>query len=922
MSGTQVSGEVFTGGATTSQHVEAEDEDHFENTTFKLKRTRSMGLLDEFIQPTTPANESQPSTAPPSVGPDFEHVEDQHMEPLPKNLTLDTSEVPEQPVRTHTPTSPILLKSPEMIPHDDTDIQEEPSRHVDYLSHKWDVSDISKSWRYVIQKRRDVADSARLENASWRTWAQRRSNLKTISPEAVNWSKESDVTWLYGPILKDEENVVHSDADDISQHKLSTTATSSVAGDISLPIKTRSAKNGPKPILKRRTVEDMMISHSNLLKLQLAENRLIQHKKQEEQKQQRKQEERHHQRKLSDNEPPEFDDYDAISAKLNSQYTTSRNSSTTSLKNLKNETKELGNSMGGVTLTSPNNAVDVTSAKGDETKEATNSNSDPTSIATTDMEQSDSVSSAESKKDRHIHFNDEVQQCIAVYEFSDEDDDEDYYDDDSDDYAYDDREDYIYEDHDNEGRTEDYEDEEDEDEDDDEGGFFLKVRSPSSASLHASSLPGFTMPLVPSKDEGTQGLNDLNDDAHSMSSTASKYRTIQLLPSTTLNHGSSDEESDDENPYTSSLSHNVNNNSSRGYDYHYDYNTVYTVDPNHSIYGSKAPNQETPDVVDVPENITLGSNFDYKDIENEEFRGKDGGEYHSSMPIIDPVLITNNNVNYGNDQLQLQHQVGDFSSSLPKNKKSPFDFNDSDSDSDSDSDEGGLSIGTRTSSHSLAQSVFGSGNIPAAAPVYEPMSVPTGGSAGSGFFKQPSSSNSLSSQFFGSGMTKQKGSSSALSEQFFNAKKDTAKEKQQSPPQHHTPAPTQRKASPLPPHITSANAFSGNITPPPPTHNNEGGTFLFDSDSESEDEFIEDTSNYDRNSPSNNTPSYTTLSQVAGENGIRSPSPDVSGELGTSSAPVNINPTNSNNLVGQAKGFANQLLGSWKGTERDSSPKQ
>ena len=38
MSSTNNLGDVFTGGATTSQHVEAEDDDHFENTTFKLKR--------------------------------------------------------------------------------------------------------------------------------------------------------------------------------------------------------------------------------------------------------------------------------------------------------------------------------------------------------------------------------------------------------------------------------------------------------------------------------------------------------------------------------------------------------------------------------------------------------------------------------------------------------------------------------------------------------------------------------------------------------------------------------------------------------------------------------------------------------------------------------------------------------------------
>lgn len=87
-----------------------------------------------------------------------------------------------------------------------------------------------------------------------------------------------------------------------------------------------------------------------------------------------------------------------------------------------------------------------------------------------------------------------------------------------------------------------------------------------------------------------------------------------MLPSTNLNYGSSDEESDDENPYTSSLSHNVNNNSSRGYDYYYDYNTVYTVDPNHAIYGNC---KKEPDVVDVPENITMGSSFDYDAIDED-----------------------------------------------------------------------------------------------------------------------------------------------------------------------------------------------------------------------------------------------------------------------------------------------------------------
>ncbi|KAG0686454.1 hypothetical protein C6P40_004077 [Pichia californica] len=88
------------------------------------------------------------------------------------------------------------------ILHDDIDVKDSPNEHVDYLTHKWEEDEISKSWKYVILRRKNVADSARLENASWRTWAQTRLNLKTISPEELNWSKDSDVTWLYGPVIK------------------------------------------------------------------------------------------------------------------------------------------------------------------------------------------------------------------------------------------------------------------------------------------------------------------------------------------------------------------------------------------------------------------------------------------------------------------------------------------------------------------------------------------------------------------------------------------------------------------------------------------------------------------------------------------------------------------------------------------------
>jgi hypothetical protein len=70
---------------------------------------------------------------------------------------------------------------------DDTLIEDEPSRHVDYLSHDWKEEDIWSSWRYVTSRRNDYSNGVRLENASWRTWAKAKHNLKTVSPESLNW---------------------------------------------------------------------------------------------------------------------------------------------------------------------------------------------------------------------------------------------------------------------------------------------------------------------------------------------------------------------------------------------------------------------------------------------------------------------------------------------------------------------------------------------------------------------------------------------------------------------------------------------------------------------------------------------------------------------------------------------------------------
>lgn len=94
----------------------------------------------------------------------------------------EPEDVSDASTESHPP--PWALQAPSA---DDTLIEDEPSRHVDYLSHDWKEEDIWSSWRYVTSRRNDYSNGVRLENASWRTWAKAKHNLKTISPESLNW---------------------------------------------------------------------------------------------------------------------------------------------------------------------------------------------------------------------------------------------------------------------------------------------------------------------------------------------------------------------------------------------------------------------------------------------------------------------------------------------------------------------------------------------------------------------------------------------------------------------------------------------------------------------------------------------------------------------------------------------------------------
>ncbi|CUM47894.1 unnamed protein product [Debaryomyces fabryi] len=41
--------------------------------------------------------------------------------------------------------------------------------------------------------------SRRLENTCWRRWYKQMKRLPEVSPSCINWKKDEDITWLYGP---------------------------------------------------------------------------------------------------------------------------------------------------------------------------------------------------------------------------------------------------------------------------------------------------------------------------------------------------------------------------------------------------------------------------------------------------------------------------------------------------------------------------------------------------------------------------------------------------------------------------------------------------------------------------------------------------------------------------------------------------
>ncbi|KAL6720759.1 protein phosphatase regulator [Lecanora helva] len=175
----------------------------------------------------------------------YDEIEDDP-EPPPSPLTPGPATV------THSASDTCLSKPrlSEAIPSlstagDDSAIESEPTRHVDYLSYSWKEEDIWASWRHIVAKKSLYPNSLRLENASWRTWAKLKFRLKTVSPAALNWMKDHDVTWLYGPLQTGTVRPLRIDP---------TPPASQVSRSDSFASK--------KPILKRRTLSEIMLQRS------------------------------------------------------------------------------------------------------------------------------------------------------------------------------------------------------------------------------------------------------------------------------------------------------------------------------------------------------------------------------------------------------------------------------------------------------------------------------------------------------------------------------------------------------------------------------------------------------------------------------------------------------------------------------------
>ncbi|KAF9922023.1 hypothetical protein FBU30_007908 [Linnemannia zychae] len=163
-----------------------------------------------------------------------------------KNSTASANGYPQNPIHR----KPASAKTTPM--HDDTDAGRlipavRPALAIDYLGNGWsNEDDIAASWKFMTKQKNDLINGLRLENASWRNWAKQRHSLKTVSPKTLNWLKDSDTTWLYGPLYKAN----------IDEFDLARFGAQTVPGGTKMPL-TPTTEGGLKPVLKHKTASEL-----------------------------------------------------------------------------------------------------------------------------------------------------------------------------------------------------------------------------------------------------------------------------------------------------------------------------------------------------------------------------------------------------------------------------------------------------------------------------------------------------------------------------------------------------------------------------------------------------------------------------------------------------------------------------------------
>jgi len=179
---------VFSGSGTASppSSPQGVPEDHT-GFTPSPKAAAALALGSRFA---LDLDSSQPgeSFALPQYGGDpfFSQLDGADSSPSPAGLTSSYNPSDENTTSTGTsrPETPDLFFE---HAEDDSAVRAQPSRHVDYLSHDWKEEDIWESWKFIVARRGDYSNAARLENASWRTWMKSKNRLRTVSPETLNW---------------------------------------------------------------------------------------------------------------------------------------------------------------------------------------------------------------------------------------------------------------------------------------------------------------------------------------------------------------------------------------------------------------------------------------------------------------------------------------------------------------------------------------------------------------------------------------------------------------------------------------------------------------------------------------------------------------------------------------------------------------